>query len=339
MTKQRNHKTRTVNRAYANRAGSAFGNVWDGLLRINLRASTLWQDFWGDDRILGQRNKRKPEEYEEPALQKLIAGGMYRPCKPWSAEALLGELRKLYGDESAAWRTVEQEQTLVAVASSVEQVVAILPTGAGKSLAFMLPFTLPDAGITVLIVPLVEIHGNLVQRLGQLQIEYIEWIPGERREAGLVLVGAQAACQADFRKYVDGLCARQRLDRIVVDECHLTVTSASYRSSLVDITGLRAIRTQFVYLTATLPPAMQAEFEERNYLYRHRRAYYTCSVSALAPLLICSLRRVGRAPLCASCHLSGSSQALRDLCGKRSRGCLDSSTSAKELGYACKCSV
>jgi len=41
MTKQRNHSTRTVNRAYANQHNANFGNVWDGLIRRNLRASTL----------------------------------------------------------------------------------------------------------------------------------------------------------------------------------------------------------------------------------------------------------------------------------------------------------
>ncbi|KAI6854619.1 hypothetical protein KC323_g8705 [Hortaea werneckii] len=41
ITKQRNHKTRTVNRAYANQIGTSFGNVLDGLVRMALRTSTL----------------------------------------------------------------------------------------------------------------------------------------------------------------------------------------------------------------------------------------------------------------------------------------------------------
>jgi hypothetical protein len=41
MTSQRNHSTWTVNRAYANQQNNSFGNVWDGLIRRNLRASTL----------------------------------------------------------------------------------------------------------------------------------------------------------------------------------------------------------------------------------------------------------------------------------------------------------
>ena len=35
---------------------------------------------------------------------------------------------------------------------------------------------------------------------------------------------------------------------------------------MVDLALVRGVRTQFVYLTATLPPAMQAAFEAQNHL-------------------------------------------------------------------------
>ncbi|OQN95085.1 hypothetical protein B0A48_18821 [Cryoendolithus antarcticus] len=57
MTRQRNHKTQTVNRAYVNQTGASFGNVWDGLIRTALRASTLWQDFWGVETILKPKKR------------------------------------------------------------------------------------------------------------------------------------------------------------------------------------------------------------------------------------------------------------------------------------------
>ena len=64
------------------------------------------------------------------------------------------------------------------------------------------------------------------------------------------------------------MIAEQKLDRIVSDECHLTVIAAKYRPSIVEFTAIQSLRTQFVYLTATLLPSMQAEFEERNYLHQ-----------------------------------------------------------------------
>jgi superfamily II DNA helicase RecQ len=266
MTKQRNHKTQTVNRAYANQTGATFGNVWDGLVRTALRASTLWQDFWGVDTILkaGKRGQRE----EGSRLTKRIAMGVYKPRKPWSAEALLGGMRKLFNDDKMVWRTAEQEHALVTLMFWTEQVIAILPTGAGKSMLFMLPCTLPDAGITILIVPLVSLRADLLRRIEELKIDHLEWLPGESREAALVFVSVEAACTKGFTEYARALVNQQKLDRIVVDECHLTVTAVEYRPKVVDLTNIRSLRTQFVYLTATLPPSMQREFEERNHLFR-----------------------------------------------------------------------
>jgi hypothetical protein len=45
MTKQRNHSIWTVNRVYTNQYNTNFGNMWDGLIRQNLCALTLWKDL------------------------------------------------------------------------------------------------------------------------------------------------------------------------------------------------------------------------------------------------------------------------------------------------------
>ena len=58
--------------------------------------------------------------------------------------------------------------------SWTEQVVAILPTGAGKSLLFMLLCTLPEAGITILVVPLVSLHVDMLRRVQEMNIDYLE---------------------------------------------------------------------------------------------------------------------------------------------------------------------
>ena len=83
MTKQRNYNTRTVNRAYANQYNTNFGNVWDGLIRRNLRASALWKDLWGLDQLLGpiRKRKRDGEDVSGPRMLKQIAIEVYRPRK------------------------------------------------------------------------------------------------------------------------------------------------------------------------------------------------------------------------------------------------------------------
>ncbi|KAI6882191.1 hypothetical protein KC360_g5991 [Hortaea werneckii] len=241
MTDQRNHKTRTVNRAYANQAGAVFSNLWDGKVRMGLQASTLWQDFWGVETVLKRKKRGRTEQ--ESRLTKRVAKGIYRPRKPWSSEALLGGLMKLYGNKEVDWKSREQERALTTIMSWTEQVVAILPTGAGKSLLFMLPCTLPNARTAILIVPLVSLHGDMLRRVREMKIDHLEWQPGESREAALILVSAEAVSSKDFMKYARRLIAEQKLDRIVVDECHLTIVAAEYRPSIIELTAIRSLRT------------------------------------------------------------------------------------------------
>ena len=268
MTKQRNHSTRTVNRAYANQHNANFGNVWDGLIRRNLRASTLWKDLWGLDQLLGPAGKRKRDgkDISGPQMLKKIAMGIYRPQKKWSAAALLKSARKLYLDDTLKWKSAAQERAMTTIMSWTEQVVVIMATGEGKSLLFMLPCILPDAGVTILVLPLVSLRGDLLRRVRELGIDHLVWSPGEQRDVPLVFVTVEAACTEQFRTYAHKLAATQDLGRIVFDEAHLTITASDYRQAMVDLALIRNVRTQFVYLTATLPPTIQATFEEQNNL-------------------------------------------------------------------------
>jgi superfamily II DNA helicase RecQ len=100
----------------------------------------------------------------------------------------------------------------------------------------------------------------------ELGIDHLVWAPGETRGAPLVFVTADAAGAKGFLTYAYKLAATGDLRRIVLDEAHLTVTASEYRPAMVDLALIRGVRTQFVYLTATLPPAMQATFETQNHL-------------------------------------------------------------------------
>lgn len=163
-----------------------------------------------------------------------------------------------------------QERAMVTVMSGTEQVVVVLGTGEGKSMLFMLPCVLPDAGITILILPLVSLRGDLLRRVRELAIDHWIWTPHEARTAPLVFVSAEAAGTKAFRAYAYRLAATGDLGRIVLDEAHFTVTASEYRAAMVDLALIRGVRTQFVYLTATLPPSLQAQFELQNNLVNPR---------------------------------------------------------------------
>ncbi|KAH6989815.1 hypothetical protein BKA56DRAFT_612069 [Ilyonectria sp. MPI-CAGE-AT-0026] len=91
---------------------------------------------------------------------------------------------------------------------------------------------LEGAGTTIMVLPTVALRGNILERVAKMGIRTILWSPGQTRSAPLVIVSAEATCTEGFDEYVIRLESRQRLDRIVIDECHLTITANDYYKSI-----------------------------------------------------------------------------------------------------------
>ncbi|KAJ4226463.1 hypothetical protein NW757_014255 [Fusarium falciforme] len=113
-----------------------------------------------------------------------------------------------------------------------EQVIVVLGTGSGKTLIVMVAISLAGAGTIVLILPTVALRGNIVGRLDEVGLRHYVWERESKRVAPVVIVSAEAACIDGFLDYAYRLVDRQQLDRIVIDECHLTITASSYWRSM-----------------------------------------------------------------------------------------------------------
>jgi superfamily II DNA helicase RecQ len=188
----------------------------------------------------------------------------------WSAEAAQDALQSLFGSD-ATYRSAAQEQMIEQIVSGRGEIVAALATSEGKSLAFMLPCRLPRAGTTVVILPLVVLKQEMFRRCTELGLPFSVWDRDQEHAAHhsspLVFVSAERAVQSRFRAFVTGLDAREALDRIVFDESHLILTASDYRPKLKLIRGLRTLRCQFVFLSATLPPLLIPTFTQRLLLW------------------------------------------------------------------------
>ena len=160
----------------------------------------------------------------------------------------------------------------MAVVCGYSPLVAVLPTGGGKSLLFMLPAILPRANTTVLVVPFRALIRDVLERCERANISCREWDSRSHSHAtlrpALVVVSTERAVSDGFLEYVSYLKTQRILDRIVVDECHLCLTSASYRRSMLSLDRLRAIGCPFLLLTATLPPSMEGPLSRRLLLPR-----------------------------------------------------------------------
>lgn len=75
-------------------------------------------------------------------------------------------LRRLLG-EGATWRSDKQGEaarTILGPEGRDESVIMVLPTGAGKSVLFMLPAVMRDTGTSIVVVPFVALADDLIER-------------------------------------------------------------------------------------------------------------------------------------------------------------------------------
>ncbi|KAH5088050.1 hypothetical protein HBH72_250610 [Parastagonospora nodorum] len=134
-------------------------------------------------------------------------------------------------------------------------------TGAGKSILFMLPASV-STGLTIVVVPLVALRFDMKERCDKLRIASAEWNSRRSDEsAQIMFVTPEAAVGEAFGQYMNRQQAMGRLDRIVVDECHVVLDSlGGFRSRMLGLSRLLRAETQMVYLTATLQPREEQVF-------------------------------------------------------------------------------
>ncbi|KAF6793337.1 hypothetical protein CMUS01_16109 [Colletotrichum musicola] len=201
------------------------------------------------------RKRRRPSLHHE--AMKAAQVQRWRTLRRVDTERTL---RKLYGEE-AGFQGV-QERALEAIMSNKSFVVVIMGTGGGKSLCFMLPAASCPGGITVVVVPLVALLGDMVKRCRELGISCAEWrsdrVPGQ---VAIVFVTPESAMSKRFQDFLEGIRMTAQLDRIVIDECHTILEgSKAFRPKLRELGQLGLVGVQMVYLTATLPPSREADF-------------------------------------------------------------------------------
>ncbi|KAF2624455.1 P-loop containing nucleoside triphosphate hydrolase protein [Macroventuria anomochaeta] len=216
------------------------------------------------------RKRREGSHDEEHQGVKGEPRALMQQQKPFRVSnvketAIHRAMRQVLGQEDVGFRSMEQEQALHAVLDRHTPLVVVLPTGGGKSLLFMVPACLVDAGVTVVVVPYQALIEDLVSRVQRCGIDCIEWRHGKTNPASVVVVSADVAGDTDsngnFLGYARMLDSKGLLRWVVVDECHLTFTSSHWRPKLAALKNLRSLPCPIVLLMATLLPARQGELE------------------------------------------------------------------------------
>jgi superfamily II DNA or RNA helicase len=220
-------------------------------------SSTDWHRFLGFPDVesgLGRLLGWRPSPFDQEAQQL-----QYQRRHRLMQVDAVDTLQRMMGEPNLTFRG-QQAAVIQVIHSGASPVVAVMPTGGGKSMLFMLP-AFAAGGLTVVVVPLLALRGDMQRRCHALGISCVEW--ESRRppdEASIVLVTPESALSVDFGQFLNRQRSFHRLDRIVIDECHIMLNrSTQYRPQMQRLGQLIQHGTQMVFLTATLPPSTEAQ--------------------------------------------------------------------------------
>ena len=181
-------------------------------------------------------------------------------------EALLGPRSQFRG---------KQELAINAIMMGESPVVAIMGTGCGKSMLFMLPASSVPGGTTIVVTPLVSLQGNMQERCEKARISSVQWKSQRPYDpASIVFVTPESAMTKGFAEFIIRLQEMHQLDRIVIDECHTILDGTpKFRPKLRQLGELALKGVQMVYLTATLPPRDEDEFYRLTHIPQEVRPF------------------------------------------------------------------
>jgi superfamily II DNA helicase RecQ len=219
-------------------------------------ASIEWHAFL---QIPSVMLKKPHKGTQAAAVRREAVKEEYRHWKIMQLVNADSKLKRLLGKQ-AAFRSV-QKPAIQAIIQHKSPVVAIIGTEAGKSVLFMLPASV-SSRVTIMVVPLVALRFNIKDQCKQLGIVSAKWNSRQPHKwAQVVFVTPEAAVGEAFGHYINRQQAIGRLDRIVVDECHVVLDSLDgFRSRMLALRNLVQAETQMVYLTATLRPRKEQQF-------------------------------------------------------------------------------
>lgn len=179
-------------------------------------------------------------------------------------------LRKYWGFNK--FRSL-QEEVIQAVMTG-KDVLAILPTGGGKSLCYQLP-ALAKEGLTLVVSPLIALMNDQVAALQKKGIaaaavhSQMPWSQVQSQlnrahhgQLDLLYVSPERLVSERFTLQIGGT----NVNRMVIDEAHcVSMWGYDFRPSYLDLAQIRELfpELQFMATTATATPAVLADIKEK----------------------------------------------------------------------------
>lgn len=153
------------------------------------------------------------------------------------------------------FKSVEQATATQLVWERQNHVLAILPTGAGKTLIAQVTTHLDRASekLTVILVPLKSLAADLHRRLQDSGIMAERWIGAETPWTQVIIAIFEDAGKPYLGERIRSCIAKKTMGRIIVDESHYPVYAGEFRPGMSSLATLVMLSVQIVLLSATVP--------------------------------------------------------------------------------------
>jgi hypothetical protein len=175
-----------------------------------------------------------------------------------SEDRALGMLRRLLGQGEAQWTCGEQRDAVQAAIVRRQDVLAIIKTGAGKSMIPIIPAMLEKNMTTVIVLPLKSLVDDYVRKLNDMRVPFEHFDGSTARLRGttsLILVSADMAKTAQWKQAAGELHLRKPIVRSCFDEGHFALTEDD-RFRRVALGNMHELRmfdcTQLIVMSATV---------------------------------------------------------------------------------------
>ncbi|KAF8056315.1 hypothetical protein FPV67DRAFT_1678289 [Lyophyllum atratum] len=148
------------------------------------------------------------------------------------------------------WSCPEQAEVIQACQTG-KHVIAILPTGSGKTFAFLASALLNPEALYIVVLPLKALVQDMYRRIVSANIDGGIYPEVDGAKSRIVLVSAEHAGSERFLQF--SRASGYRLKRIFVDEAHHTYTS-DYRMCFNLFKYLTSLGKPITFLSATIFP-------------------------------------------------------------------------------------
>ncbi|PPQ81765.1 hypothetical protein CVT24_005160 [Panaeolus cyanescens] len=173
-------------------------------------------------------------------------------------------LRTLFRNTTAQFKTKHQALAVELSVSNRYSIIAVLPTGSGKSLTYLLPpLAEKIQGIfTIVVVPnksLLRTQEANARKFGLNTLIWLTHMEGIlSQDVQLVFMAVESITTPTFKSF--WASHSSRIARLVVDEAHQILSAQDYRTSFLRIRDLALLAVPKLFLTASLPRQWEKDF-------------------------------------------------------------------------------